>query len=170
MNGALKTVDVLKPFAKGAIEEGSTQLAQNIVDKYTTDPNKDLMEGVADAMIVGSAMTGGIETAGNVIVPKQKTRIQSIEEQQQSLLNELGNENLTPQAKDGIVQMLKDNKKQVDAIVKESKDLVEKLSPAQLKEVQSLSTKIETAQAVIDDPNARDSVKKAFTHSLRVVL
>lgn len=160
LNKAIAPLKAIKPFVNGAIEEGSTQLAQNIVDKYTLDPNKDLMEGVADAMIVGSAMTGGLVTAGNIALPKQRTQVRELETQQQALLNELGNENLSPESREGISKIIEDNQSTIESIAKETQEAIAKLSPAQKKEVEALNEKVTSSEAIVNDPNASDEVKK----------
>lgn len=159
LNGALKSVAAIKPFAKGAIEEASTQLAQNIVDKYTINPDKDLMEGVADAAIVGSAMTGGITTAGNIGLPAQRTQVRELETQNQALLNELGNENLSTQAVDGISKILDTNQASIESIAKETQDAIAKLNPTQKKEVEGINENITAAEAIVNDPNASEAIK-----------
>lgn len=159
MNGALKGAKVIKPFATGAIEEGTTQLAQNIVDKYTYNPDKDLMEGVTDAMMVGAAMTGSIETAGNIVLPKQKAQVAELQTQQKALLTELDNPNITPEAKEGIAQVLEDNQSTIDKVTKEAKEQIDKLNPEQKKQVEDLSEKVSTAETLVNDPNISPEVK-----------
>lgn len=169
LNGALKTVKAIKPFAKGAIEEGSTQLAQNIVDKYTINPDKDLMEGVGDAMIVGSAITGGIETAGNIALPKQRTQVRELESQQQALLNELGNENLSPQAREGLGKIIEGNQTSIENIAKETQEAIAKLNPAQKKQVADLNDQAVAAEAIVNDPNASEDVKKVAEQQIETI-
>jgi len=160
VNKAMNGAKVIKPFATGAIEEGTTQLAQNIVDKYTTDPDKDLMEGVADAMIVGSAMTGPIETLGKIVQPKARKQVTELQTQQQSLLNELGNPNITEDARKGVEQLLENNQNSIESIAKETQDAIAKLNPTQKKEVEAIGEKITTAESIVNDPNASEEVKK----------
>lgn len=169
MNGALKTVDVLKPFTKGAVEEASTQLAQNIVDKYTIDPEKDLMEGVGDAAIVGSVMTGGLETAANIALPKQRTQAMALNEQQQVLLNELGNENLSPQSRQAVEKVIKDNQSSIESIAKETQEAIAKLNPEQKKEVADLNEKSIAAEILVNDPNVSEEVKKVAEQQVETI-
>lgn len=167
LNGALKTVDVIKPFAKGAVEEASTQLAQNIVDKYTVDPEKDLMEGVADAAIVGSAMTGGITTAGKIALPTQRTQVRELEGQQQALLNELGNENLSPEGREAVGKIIEGNQSTIESIAKETQEAIAKLNPAQKKQVSELNDQAVAAEAILGDPNASEEVKKVAEQQVK---
>ncbi len=159
LNGALKGAKVIKPFVNGAVEEGTTQLAQNIVDKYTFNPDKDLMEGVTDAMLVGSAMTGGITTAGNIALPKQRAQVTELETQQRALLNELDNPNITPDTKEGIAQVLESNQSSIESIAKETRDAIARLNPEQKKQVEDLSDKVSTAETLVNDPNVSPEVK-----------
>lgn len=169
LNGALKTVNAIKPFAKGAIEEASTQLAQNIVDKYTINPDKDLMEGVADAAIVGSAMTGGITTAGNIALPTQRTQVRELETQQQALLNELGNENLSPASREAVGKVIEGNQVTIENIAKEAEETVAKLNPAQKKQVEALNEQAVAAEAILSDPNASEEVKKVAEQQIQTI-
>lgn len=159
MNGALKGAKVIKPFVNGAIEEGTTQLAQNIVDKYTTNPDIDLMEGVADAMIVGSAMTGSITSAGNLIPSKQRKQLTELETQQRALLTELDNPNITPEAKEGVTRILEENNNSIESIAKETRDAIARLNPEQKKQVEDLNEKVNVAEAVVNDPSVTPEVK-----------
>lgn len=169
LNGALKTVAAIKPFAKGAIEEASTQLAQNIVDKYTIDPDKDLMEGVGDAAIVGSAMTGGLVTAGNIALPTQRTQVRELETQQQALLNELGNENLSPESREAVGKIIEGNQSTIESIAKETQEAIAKLNPAQKKEVSELNDQAVAAEAIVSDPNASEEVKKVAEQQIETI-
>lgn len=169
LNGALKTVEAIKPFAKGAIEEASTQLAQNIVDKYTVNPDKDLMEGVSDAAIIGSAMTGGITTAGNIALPAQRTQVRELETQQQALLNELGNENLSPEGREAIGKVIEGNQSTIENIAKEADETLSKLNPAQKKEVAALNEQAIAAEAIMSDPNASEEVKKVAEQQIKTI-
>lgn len=169
LNGALKTVNVIKPFAKGAIEEASTQLAQNIVDKYTINPEKDLMEGVADAAIVGSAMTGGITTAANIALPPQRTQVRELEGQQQALLNELGNENLSPEGREAVGKIIEGNQATIESIAKETQEAISKLNPEQKKQVSTLNDQAVAAEAILSDPNASEEVKKVAEQQIQSI-
>lgn len=159
------TSKAVKPFLEGGIEEASTQFAQNMLDKYALGKDIDLMDGVADAAIVGSAMTGGISTAGNVaskiVQPKERSQVREIEGQQVELLNELSNPNLSPEAKVGVEQLINDNHDTIESIAKKTQEAIAKLNPEQKKEVDAISEKITTAEAVVNDPNVSQPVKDA---------
>lgn len=161
LNGALKSAKIIKPFINGAVEEGSTQLAQNIVDKYTVNPDINLMDGVGDAMLVGAAMTGGITTVGEIALPKQRARVSELETQQRALLTELDNHNITPEAKEGVTQMLEDNHSTIESIAKETREAIDKLNPAQKKEVTEINNKIVQAENIVNDPSVSEDVKAA---------
>ncbi len=154
----------VKPFLEGGIEEASTQFAQNMLDKYALGKDIDLMDGVADAAIVGSAMTGGISTAGNVaskiVQPKERSQVRDIEGQQEQLLNELSNPNLSPETKAGVEQLINDNHDTIESIAKKTQEAIAKLNPEQKKEVDELSKKVDVAEAVVNDPNVSEKVKE----------
>jgi len=156
INGGAKYV---KPFVNGAVEEASTQLAQNIVDKYTVNPDIDVMEGVADAAIVGSAMTGGISTVGNIIQPQAKSRLQELETAQKEAIAAVNNPEVSEQAKEGLNAVLEANNQEIETIQKESEELSSKLSPEQKIQAEGLSTQIDQLDAVINDPAISEEVK-----------
>jgi hypothetical protein len=47
--------------------EGLAQFAENVIDKVTIDPNKDLTEGVIDAVAIGALTGGALTGAGGAI-------------------------------------------------------------------------------------------------------
>src|SRR5690625_2729632 len=68
------------PFAilRGSASEGIVQLSHNIIDKYSgIDPDRGLMDNVANGMIIGGGMSGSIVSIGklgNAISNKEKDR------------------------------------------------------------------------------------------------
>jgi len=52
---------------QGSASEGLVQLTQNIIDKYSgIDPNRNLMDNVANGMIIGGGMTGTMASGGSL--------------------------------------------------------------------------------------------------------
>lgn len=154
---------VAKPFLEGAAEEASTQFAQNMLDKYALGQDRDLMEGVIDAAIVGGAMTGGINTAGSVaskiLQPKQRAEVSELENQQIQLLDQLSNPGLTPEARKGVEQILDSNQSNIETIARETREAIAKLNPDQKKEVEGISERIQSAEAIVNDTNTTEEVK-----------
>jgi hypothetical protein len=100
---AIKKIQPVTGTIKGAVEEMSTQLSQNIVDKYTVNPDKDLMEGVLDAGLVGGVMTGGISALGTVALSSsQKKKAGDLMKQREELVDDLDNDNLPEEVKDNL--------------------------------------------------------------------
>lgn len=79
---------------KGSLSEASTQLSQNIIDKYSGNkPDIDVFQGVMDAAITGGVMDAGISTGGKIssslIEPQNRKRAQELEAQNADLRNDL---------------------------------------------------------------------------------
>lgn len=105
----IKKNPYLQPFAE-ALQEGTTQYIQNAADKYINKEDKSLMEGVADAMIIGGLMgvvgTGAIKTtqALKKNKPLDKTEITIVEQTaKDEKLKEATVNEINSQVQDGVI-------------------------------------------------------------------
>lgn len=112
---AMSVVGGVKPVAKGSLEEMATTFSQNLVNKYTVDPNQDLMAGVLDAGIVGGVMTGTVAIGGKALLgrynKKQKEELEKLSQQRSDIVDDLDKPELPIEVK----STLQDNLELVDA-------------------------------------------------------
>ncbi|WP_312697036.1 hypothetical protein [Sphingobacterium mizutaii] len=158
---ALSGAKVIQPFIEGAAEEAATQFAQNMLDKYALGKDIDLMDGVADAAIVGGVMTGGITTAGNIIMPKNKKSVTDLHAQQEALLNELDNPDLAPESKEAIAEMLEQNHAEIETVTSQDLKDYNSLSDTQKSQLETMVSGRSVAETIVNDPTASQAVKDA---------
>ncbi len=95
-----KVLNKIQPITNvvlNGIEEGVTQISQNIIDKYTgVDPNRDIMDGVSDAIIVGSAQGLGATGVGKGIEyisdAKRAQKVKQLEKARVDIINDIDND------------------------------------------------------------------------------
>lgn len=153
---------------KGSISEGATTLSQNIIEKYSGEnPEKDLWEGVADAMIVGGVMDSGISGLSSISDrindPSKKSEAQEIEQQISSLKNDLNN---VDGAQSGIIQQTLESKTdQLNNLIEE--DSAEyQVTPEQQQQLDSLSERESLINGMIADESISEATKNAMQSEL----
>jgi hypothetical protein len=169
---AVKRVQPLTSTVKNAIEEMSTQLSQNIVDKATINPDLDITQGIIDAGIIGGVTGGGIQTVGNslsgIYNSKQKQAISKEVQLRNDLVNDLDNDDLDDTVKDQLADELE---KVNDRIAKISDQAEAKLAAlpekeqAQAAELQQQIASIETS---LENSSISPGTKEALTSQLQV--
>lgn len=142
---------------KGSIDEMSTQLSQNIIDKYSgVDPNKDLWEGVADAGIVGFASDGVISGAGKAV---NSTKLKKLQDQNVALVKDL--DQADPETAEGIQAVVDENIKQIDEIETEVRREYNSLPDSAKKELSDISKRKAVLERTLNDQNISDESKEA---------
>lgn len=148
---------------KGSISEGSTTLAQNIIEKYSGEnPDKDLWEGVADAMIVGGVMDAGISGGGKIssaiMSPETHDRVAELESQSVDLRNDL-NTATNPEI---IQQALEVNTEEINSLINQDELENASLPPEIKSEVTDINNRIGDIDATLASEELSDGSKSAL--------
>lgn len=160
---ALKGIkEPLSDIGKNAVEEMATTLSQNIIDKATINPDKDLMEGVFDAGIVGGAMGGGISGVGAVISPKSKAVIAEKTKAIEELTNDLDSD--IPEAtKETILSQVGKLKNEVQKEITKADEQFEALEESDKEKAIDLGAKIDSIDKSLAQEGISETTKTVLT-------
>lgn len=170
LTNAIKKVQPLTGVAKGAAEEMTTQLSQNIVDKYTIDPDKDLMEGVLDAGVVGGVTTGGIDAVGtklaSVYNSGQKKQVGELMKQRSEIVDDLDSETLSDDIKDDLSNKLAKIDEKISNIDDQGEELANQLTEEEKQIVSEKQEKIASIEKSLQDENISETSKEILADTL----
>lgn len=152
--------NVGKTAVKGSAEEMAVKFSQNLIDKLTINPNKDLTEGLADAGIVGGVMTGTLKSV-EVVIPKNKKTVLDLEQQYESVVNEL-NKNPQINTQGVLLEQADKIQAEIDKVVSEDKSKISNLSTENAQKVQELTAKIEAINSSIQETKNNETVSKVL--------
>lgn len=150
-----------------ALTEGMTQFSQNVSDKYYgIDPERDIFDGVVDAMIIGG-FAGGIYTTplmGNELYVTKKIREESKKTniEKKALEQDLISDNIPIQEKAVISQRIQDINEIEAQRYDEAKNIVKDLTDEQKKEVGLMLNEIQQVEKTIENPNISDATKESL--------
>ena len=152
----------LTDLGKNALEEVTTQISQNIIDKATTNPDKDLMDGVIDAALVGGVMGGTLSGLGAVINSKTKKSIETKNQQIEELSNDL-NSDLPSDVKDDILGKIGDLKKEIRNEIDVADKAFNSLDEKSKVKSAEISSKIEDINNSLSSEGISESAKNFLT-------
>ncbi len=150
-------------------KEGLTELIQTgLDDANLTVANggtaKDATNAAVKAMfskkglesyLKGVAGSGGAAGVGRLAKtafrPEFKKEVQSLEEAQQSTLQDIGNPDLSPEAKDALMDIAVDNHIKIEKALSKDNKQFEALSNKQKEKVQSLNEESNKLETVLED-------------------
>jgi len=140
---ALKGIkEPLSDLGKNALEEMTTQFSQNLIDKITVDPNKDLTEGLADAGLVGGAMGGGISAIGALVNSKSKAKIAEKTKAIQELTADLDTD-IPEETKQTLLSQVGKLKREINTEITKADEQFEALDEDSKEKVIEISSKID---------------------------
>src|SRR5699024_5058898 len=162
------------PFAllRGGASEGIVQLSHNIIDKYSgIDPDRGLMDNVANEMIIGGWMSGSIVSIGklcNAISNKEnRDRVNTLESEINSLKENLENtDNTDPQ--EAIQELIESKTDEINEIITESESEQANLTEEELNEVVKENNKETSIKDDLESENNNltDDVKEMLTEEV----
>jgi len=166
-NNAIKKIQPLTGLAKGVVEEMATTMSTNIVDKYTIDPERDLMEGVLDAGLVGGVMTGGVGVIGTVAYSSsQKKKVADLMKQREELVNDLDNDNLPDEVKSDLSDNLSKIDNQISKIDDDNEAVVSRLSDEDKAIIQEKEVTINAIEKALQDETISETTKNTLADKL----
>ena len=170
LTNAIKKVQPLTSGVKNSLEEVSTQYSQNLVDRLTIDPEKDVLEGLVDAAIIGGVTGAGIQSLGMgsnaVYDTKNKTKLNEAVARRNDLIADIDNPNLPDEVKD---EFTKELERTNDKIAKISDDAETKFNGLPEKEQQQaleIQDKIELLEASLADESISESSKETISNQI----
>lgn len=158
----------LSDLAKNSLEEMSTQFSQNLIDKIAVDPNKDLMEGVVDAGIIGAVQGGGLGSI-SAVIGKSKENIAKKNEQISKLTDDLDNPDLPEGAKDVISEKIGTLKKEVQQEVEVSNKEFEALDEKGKEDYLEKGAKVDAIEKSIQSENISEDAKAVLTEQKKLL-
>lgn len=145
-----KAQPITNVIANG-IEEGVTQISQNIIDKYTgVDPNRDIMDGVSDAIIVGSAQGLGATAVGKGIEyiadPKRSQRVKDLQNTRVAIIDDLDNDAVPEDTKIDLDNKLTEINEQINTELAANREELKSIPTELAQEANRLQTEIESKE------------------------
>lgn len=166
VTSSIKKIQPLTSLVKNAIEEMSTQLSQNIIDKSTINPDKDLLEGVADAGIVGGVMGGAISSVGAIAVSsKQKVKLQQAINRRNDIVTDLDNTTIPDEVREDLLDRLERENDKIAKISDDSESVLNSLPDAEKKEATDIQNKIEVLEQTLGT-DVSESTKEHITDQI----
>lgn len=154
---------------KGAISEGSTELSNNIITKYSGEnPDQDLWEGVADAMIVGSVMDSGISglnsISGRIKNPEIREEVSEAERQITAMRADLQNLSM-PQA-EVLQQAIEAKAQQINSAIARDEASSPVLTQGQQAQMDNISRRAEELQSVLEAEQVSEETTTAIQEEI----
>lgn len=166
MNKALESTGIPAAAFKGGVSEGATQLTNNIIDKFSgVDPDRDLYEGLADAIVTGSAMDAGISAPGSITRSitnrSERKAAQDLSTANESILSDLINPELglTAEERDALVARYNENDAKITEYIDKARQEREKLTPAQQRLQDDLLARAQSMESLAEKEGLSEETK-----------
>jgi gas vesicle protein len=145
---ALSKVQPITDVVSNAMEEMATLVSQNIIARATgEDPNRGIMDGVADAGIVGGAQGAGasaIRKGFDIITNKKsKDKVEKLSKQRDDIVNDLDNKNIPDAVKEQLEVKLEGITEELNNTLDKNREEIKNLPEEVKLEVAELADKIE---------------------------
>src|SRR5690625_2821390 len=162
------------PFAllRGGASEGIVQLSHNVIDKYSgIDPDRGLLDNVANGILIGAGMSGAIPSiskVGNAIANKtNRDRVNTLESEINSLKENLENTDNTD-TQEAIQELIESKTDEINEIITESESEQANLTEEELNEVVKENNKETSIKDDLESENNNltDDVKEMLTEEV----
>lgn len=134
-------------MVREGVSEGMTQFAQNLMAKATTDPNRNIWEGVTDAAIVGSLIGKGINLSLNAA---NSVKTAGIKKTIRETVKQVP-ENYSLDAKEKLIPLIIE-RDAIKAKIEDATDPIKKMMSPQIKAIDDEITKISAKEEGIELP------------------
>jgi hypothetical protein len=169
----LSKVQPVTDVVSNTMEEMATTLSQNIIARATgEDPNRGIMDGVADAGIVGgaqgagaSAIRKGIDIYKN---RKYKDKVDKLSKQRDDIVNDLDNEAIPDTVKEQLEVKLEAITEEINNTLDENREEIKNLPEESKLEVAELADKIEAIKESLDNESISDTTRALLEEDLKV--
>ena len=168
----LAKVQPVTDVVSNAAEEMATMVSQNIVAIATgEDPNRKIMDGVADAGIIGGAQGAGasvLRKGLDVIVNKKsKDKIEKLTKQRDDLVSDLDNENVPETVKEQIENKLESVTEDLNNTLDENRNEINNLPEEDKVIVVELANKIEVIKESLENESISETSKNLLQEELK---
>lgn len=164
-----KIKEPLSDIRNNAIEEGVTQLSQNLLKWIVEDPNTDLMEGVYDVLITGAATGGVLGSVNTVIKSATKASIEQKNQQIENLSKDLDNPDIDETSKEIIIDKIGAIKEEIVGELTVEKESFDKLPESQKEEALEVVARKNTVENSLANPNISEDTKATLTEESKVL-
>lgn len=170
----IKKVQPVTNVLGNGLEEGITTLSQNIVDKYTgVDPNRGLLDGVSDAVIVGSAQGAGVTALGKgmdvLTSPKTQVKIDALSKQRDDLMNDLDSPSIPDNIKGDLVDKLSDINEQINTVLDENRAEYDALSDDDIFTLKTLNDQIDDKVDLLNNTSLSETSRQLADNDLAIL-
>lgn len=156
-------------FGKGGASEGLTQFTQNMLDKYSgANPDLDLMEGVADAIIVGGVMDSGIQGAGNILTTVKNKQDRQRVDQLTTEINELKTD-LDKTDSEAVNATLEQKTEELTGILDKAVEVDNTLTEEQKEQTDTLVQRADAITDILKDETLSEVAKTSLQEELNQV-
>ena len=167
----IKKVQPLTNVLGNGLEEGITAISQNIVDKYTgVDPNRGLLDGVSDAVIVGSSQGAGVTALGKgmdvLTSPKNQVKIDALSKQRDDLMNDLDSPSIPDNIKGDLVDKLTDINEEINIVLDENRADYDALSDDDIGTLKTLNDQIDDKVELINNTSLSETSRQLAQNDL----
>jgi hypothetical protein len=168
----LSKVQPVTDVVANSTEEMATRMSQNIIAKITgEDPNRNIMDGVPDAGIVGgaqgagaSAIRKGLDVISN---KKSKAKVEELSKKREDLVNDLENSDLPNSVKEQIESKLEDINVEINDVLDSNRTEIENLPEGAKAEVADLSDRVESIKESLQNENISDTTRALLEEDLK---
>lgn len=169
ITNAVKKFQPLTSGVKNSIEEMSTQYSQNLVDMLTGESDKDLLEGLADAAIVGGVTGSTIQsvgTIGGLLNSKKKAKLAEVSQRRSEIVDDLDNPNLPEAIKVDLLDQLEKENDKIAKISDEAEATIASLPEKEQKEALQAQEKIEQLEQSLTVENVSEGTKQRIQEQI----
>jgi hypothetical protein len=168
----LSKVQPVTDVVSNTMEEMATTLSQNIIARATgEDPNRGIMDGVADAGIVGGAQGAGasaIRKGLDIITNKKsKDKVEKLSKQRDDIVNDLDNENIPDTVKEQLEVKLEGITEELNNTLDENRNEIKNLPEESKLEIAELADKIETIKESLQNETISETSKSILEQDLK---
>lgn len=169
LNKALTSNAIPATMFRGGIEEGTTQLSQNLIDIYSgVNPDLDPMSGVLDAVIVGSSadgvLSGGAKLVSKVVGTQAKKKVETLENEVNEIKKDLNNPNLDESVKDSLQEVIEAKTTEIATEIENSQNQLINLPKESLDKINDIENRLDDINETLAsaDENLSESTVQAL--------
>lgn len=158
---------VITPTVIEGSTEASTAIMQNLIAKYSgEDPNRQIMDGVADAALMGG-VSGGIisspaQVSNAISNKKNRKQAETILSENRDIRETLNGQNIPDEVRSALTSKYFENVQKVNDYIESELDAKGRLSKKQQDIVSELERQRDRLNTVVNDPNVPDTLKESI--------
>jgi hypothetical protein len=117
------------------------------------------LEAYAKGFAGTAAVSGGVRLAKRLINPKNKVKGNELEQQKTEALQDLANDNIEPDAKEAILEVLENTNEKIDDLVNVDRKETENLEDNQKIQISELNSRLDKVESAIENSDISESTK-----------